>query len=128
LELERQKDCLDNRQVEIARLRADLHAQQDLNASLLNQKKQLDEDLQNLRERNREDSIEIDKLNTQVESKGKESVEFAAKIRAIEYDISKSLARIDDLNRVLDDKAFALKNKEAALVDAESELLKLRAQ
>lgn len=128
LELEKQKDCLDNRQVEIARLRADLHAQQDLNASLLNQKKQLDEDLQNLRERNREDSIEIDKLNTQVESKGKESVEFAAKIRAIEYDISKSLARIDDLNRVLDDKAFALKNKEAALVDAESELLKLRAQ
>ena len=94
----------------------------------MNQKKQLDEDLQNLRERNREDSIEIDKLNTQVESKGKESVEFAAKIRAIEYDISKSLARIDDLNRVLDDKAFALKNKEAALVDAESELLKLRAQ
>lgn len=128
LELERQKDCLDNRQVEIARLRADLHAQQDPNGSLVNQKKQLDEDLQNLRERNREDSIEIDKLNTQVESKGKESVEFAAKIRAIEYDISKSLARIDDLNRVLDEKAFALKNKEAALVDAESELLKLRAQ
>lgn len=63
----------------------------------------------------------------QVESKGKESVEYAAKIRAIEYDISKALGRIDDLNRVLDDKAFALKNKEAALVDAESELIKLRA-
>jgi predicted nucleic acid-binding Zn-ribbon protein len=127
MELERQKDTLDNRQVEIARLRADLHAQQDLNASLLNQKKQLDEDLQNLRERNREDANEIDKLNTQVESKGKESVEYAAKIRAIEYDISKALGRIDDLNRVLDDKAFALKNKEAALVDAEGELIKLRA-
>ncbi len=87
----------------------------------------MDEDLQNLRERNREDANEIDKLNGQVESKGKESVEYAAKIRAIEYDISKALGRIDDLNRVLDDKAFALKNKEAALVDAESELIKLRA-
>jgi chromosome segregation ATPase len=93
----------------------------------MNQKKQLDEDLQNLRERNREDANEIDKLNGQVESKGKESVEYAAKIRAIEYDISKALGRIDDLNRVLDDKAFALKNKEAALVDADSELIKLRA-
>jgi chromosome segregation ATPase len=93
----------------------------------MNQKKQLDEDLQNLRERNREDANEIDKVNGQVESKGKESVEYAAKIRAIEYDISKALGRIDDLNRVLDDKAFALKNKEAALVDAESELIKLRA-
>ena len=34
LELERQKDILDHRSVEIARIRADLHAQQDLNASL----------------------------------------------------------------------------------------------
>lgn len=58
--------------------------------------------------------------------KGKESVEYAAKIRAIEYDISKALGRIDDLNRVLDDKTFALKNKEAALVDAETELHKLK--
>lgn len=31
LELDRQKDSLDHRSVEIARLRADLHAQQDLN-------------------------------------------------------------------------------------------------
>ena len=38
------------------------------------------------------------------------------------------MGRIDDLNRVLDEKSFALKNKEAALVDAESELLKLKAQ
>jgi len=105
-----------------------LHAQQDLNASLASQKKQLDEDLQNLRERNREDANEIDKLNAHVEFKGKESVEYAAKIRAIEYDISKALGRIDDLNRVLDEKTFSLKNKEAALADAESELLKLRSQ
>lgn len=63
LELDRQKDALDHRSVEIARLRADLHAQQDLNASLNNQKKQLDDDLQQLRDRNREDAIEIDKLS-----------------------------------------------------------------
>ena len=79
-----------------------------------------------LRERNRDDAVEIDKLNIHVEGKGKESVEYAAKIRAIEYDISKALGRIDDLNRVLDDKSFALKNKEAALVDAETELHKLK--
>lgn len=81
-----------------------------------------------MRERNRDDALEIDKLASQVDLKGKESAEYAAKIRAVEYDISKALARIDDLNRVLDDKTFALKNKEAALVDAESELMKLKAQ
>lgn len=67
-------------------------------------------------------------MNVLVEQKGKESVEYAAKIRAIEYDISKSLARIDDLNRVLDEKTYALKQKEQALIDAETELHKLKAQ
>lgn len=62
----------------------------------------------------------------QVEIKSKESVDYAAKIRAVEYDISKALGRIDELSRVLDDKSFALKNKEAALIDAESELHKLK--
>ena len=67
LELDRQKDALDHRSVEIARLRADFHAQQDLNASLQNQKKQLDDDLLQLRDRNRDDAAEIDQLNVQVE-------------------------------------------------------------
>ena len=88
--------------MEISRLRADLHSQQDLNGSLQSQKKQLEEELYQVRERNREDAAEIDRLNVQNDQKGKESVDLAARIRAIEYDISKSLARIDDLNRVID--------------------------
>lgn len=55
-----------------------------------------------IRERNKEDGAEIDRLNLQNDQKGKESVELAAKIRALEYDISKSLSRIDDLNRIID--------------------------
>ena len=62
----------------------------------------MEEELYGQRERNREDSIEIDKLNQINDSRGKESVELASRIRAIEYDISKSLARIDDLNRIID--------------------------
>jgi chromosome segregation ATPase len=88
----------------------------------------LEDDLSQLRDRNRDDAVEIDKLTVQVESKGKESAEYAAKNRAIEYDISKALGRIEDLNRLLDEKSFALKNKEAALVDAENELHKLKSQ
>lgn len=55
-----------------------------------------------MRDRNREDAAEIDKLNAQNDSKGKESVDLAGRIRAIEYDIAKSLSRIDELNRVID--------------------------
>ena len=128
IELERQKELQDQRSVEISRLRADLHSQQDLNASLQSQKKQLDEDLYQVRERNREDAAEIDRLNAQNDQRGKESVELAARIRAIEYDISKSLARIDDLNRIIDQKTYDLKSKEATLAEAEGEVHKLKAQ
>ena len=62
----------------------------------------MEDDLTNLRERNREDASEIDKLNVQNDQKGKESVDLAARIRALEYDIAKSLSRIDELNRVID--------------------------
>ena len=55
-----------------------------------------------MRERNREESGEIERLNVQNDQRGKEGVELTARIRALEYDISKSLARIDDLSRIID--------------------------
>jgi chromosome segregation ATPase len=96
-EIDRQKESLGNRNVEISRLKGDLVGQQDLNQSLQGQKRQLEDDLTKLRERNHEDTQEIDKLNLENDSKGKESVDMAAQIRALEYDISKSLGKIDDL-------------------------------
>ena len=127
LELERQKENLDSLSLNISRIRSDLGTASELNSSLVQQKKQLDEDLQNLRERNREDASEIDKLNAQNDLKGKESVDLAGRIRAIEYDIAKSLSRIDELNRVIDQKSYDLKQKELQLQDAESEEIKLKA-
>jgi hypothetical protein len=44
-------------------LKSDLNQHQDLNAQLLAQKKHLEEELHNLRERNSQDASEIDKLN-----------------------------------------------------------------
>lgn len=52
-ELDAQKDTLNNRHVEISRLKSDLNQHQDLNAQLLAQKKHLEDELHNLRERNR---------------------------------------------------------------------------
>lgn len=43
----------------------------------------------NLRERNRQDAEEIDKLNYQNEMKSKESNDLTAQTRTLEYDISK---------------------------------------
>ena len=83
----------------------------------------MEEELLNLRERNRSDSEEIDKLNYQNELKGKESADLTAQTRSLEYDINKQLARIDDLNKLIDTKTFDLKNKESQLVDCEGEII-----
>ena len=128
VELERQKDNLEHRNVDISRLRGDLTSQTDLNSSLQTQKKQLEEDLAGIRDRNREDAQEIDRMNAQNDQKGKESVDLAARIRTLEYDISKSLSRIDDLNRIIDQKSYDLKTKDSTLAEAENEVLKLKAQ
>jgi hypothetical protein len=45
MELERSKEAIDSRSVEISRLRVDVQSQQDLLASLQHQRKQLEEEL-----------------------------------------------------------------------------------
>lgn len=127
-ELDQQKEVLNVRHVEISRLKSDLAQHQDLNSQLLQQKKYLEEELMNLRERNRQDAEETDKLNYQNELKSKESADLTAQTRTLEYDISKQLARIDDLNKLIDAKTFDLKNKDAQLVDCEGEIIQLKNQ
>ena len=85
-----------------------------------------EEEFQNLRERNRQDTEEIDKLNYQNELKSKESSDLTAQTRTLEYDISKQLSRIDDLNKLIDTKTFDLKNKESQLIDCEGEIIQLK--
>ena len=97
-----------------------------MNAQLLSQKKHLEEELYNLRDRNRQDAEEIDKLNYQNELKSKESADLTAQTRTLEFDISKQLARIDDLNKLIDTKTFDLKNKESQLIDCEGEIIQLK--
>lgn len=81
-----------------------------------------------MRDRNAEDAAEIQHLQIQISQKEKEIAELQARIRALEYDISKSLARIEDLNRIIEQKTYELKSKEAALLEAENEALKLKTQ
>ena len=127
-ELDAQKDTLNSRHLEISRLKSDLAQHQDLNNQLQAQKKHLEQELQSLRERNRQDAEEIDKLNYQNDLKSKESADLTAQTRTLEYDISKQLARIDDLNKLIDSKTYDLKNKEAQLVDCEGEIIQLKNQ
>lgn len=112
-ELDTQKDILNSRHAEIARLQSDNCQQQDLNAQLSSQCAHLDNELENLKERNFRDNDDINKIGYNNSLKEKESQDLTAQTRTLEYDISKQLARIDDLNKMVDTKTYELKNGEA---------------
>ncbi len=50
----------------------------------------------------------------------------AAHIRQLEYEIQQSLSRIDELNRVIDQKSYELKQRQGNSNAAEDELRKLQ--
>lgn len=74
----------------------------DTNASLTSQKRQADDELNALRERNREDLEEIDRLNVANEVKANEGNDLSGHIRSLEFEISKALNQVEELNRTLD--------------------------
>jgi hypothetical protein len=55
-----------------------------------------------LRERNREDLEEIDRLTVANEVKANEGNDLSSHIRTLEFEISKSLNKVEELNRVID--------------------------
>ncbi len=55
-------------------------------------------------------------------------MEHAARIRQLENDIQKCLSRIDDLNRIIDQKTYDLKQRQGGLYEAEDELKRLNEQ
>ena len=54
--------------------------------------------------------------------------ELSADLRALEFEISKTLNRVEDLNRQIDGKTNDLKNKEQQLEDCEREITNLKSQ
>jgi len=64
---------MDSRTVEISRLKSELSMHQELISQLLVKKKQLEEELSVLRERNSADVSEINQLNYDISNKTSES-------------------------------------------------------
>lgn len=90
-ELDRQRALISDRNVDIQRVKHEQQVSEDTNASLQSQKRQTDDELNALRDRNREDLEEIDRLNVANEVKSNEGNDLSGHIRNLEFEISKSL-------------------------------------
>ena len=110
-----------DRSHEIQCTKNDLKLQHETNQALLVQKGQLDEEMVALRERNREDLQEIERLTMQNDQKASEGSDLANHIRSLEFDISKTLNNIEEMNRMIDQKQYDVKSKEGELAEAETD-------
>lgn len=79
-----------------------------------------------MRERNREDLEEIDRLTNSNNIKAKESADLTNNIRHLEYEISKSINKIEDFNRIIDAKIGDIKSKEKNIGEADGEISQLK--
>jgi hypothetical protein len=69
---------------------------------LQTQKRHCEDELANLRDRNRDDLQEIDRLAMTCEQADRLSDELTSQLRQAEFDISKSLNKVEELNRSID--------------------------
>ena len=90
-ELDRQRQLISDRNVDIQRVKHEMQVSEDTNSSLKSQKRQIDDELAALRDRNREDLEEIDRLNVANEVKANEGNDLSTHIRNLEFEISKAL-------------------------------------
>ena len=72
------------------------------NQKLSSQKHKQEDELNLLRERNMNDLQEIERLNMQNEQATNQGEDLSSQVRALEFEISKSLNKTEDMNRQLD--------------------------
>lgn len=90
-ELDRQRALISDRNVDIQRVSHEQQISEDTNVSLQSQRRQTEDELCHLRERNQEDLQEIDRLNVANEMKANEGSSLSNDIRNLEFEISKAL-------------------------------------
>ena len=62
-----------------------------------------------MRERNREDLSEVDRLGAANDQAERAGEELTAELRGLEFEISKTLNRVEELNREIESKSTELR-------------------
>ena len=75
----------------------------------------MEQDIDQIRSSNRDDAVEIEKLQRENDDKGRETANQQGHIRQLEYDIAKDLDKVNDLQRQIDQKNYELKQKDQQL-------------
>ena len=69
---------------------------------------------------------EITRLRDVQDMKTKESLDQNDRNKALDYDLNKTLVRIDEQNKVIESRSYDIRNKNVSLEDTEKEIARVR--
>ena len=125
-ELQRSKRVLDEKHYETLRLNDENAKKADHCVGLNVQAQDLEKDIDMLKVNKAENWREISRLKEFNDVKVRESAEQADRLKAMDYDLSRSSLRIEDTQKLIDARSYDLRNKQLILEDIQKELARIR--
>jgi chromosome segregation ATPase len=125
-ELGRSKRILDEKFFEAGKNRDESNARGDQVVDLRAQVAELERDIDLVKSQRADMFREITRLRDVQDMKTKESLDQHDRMRALEYDLQKTMVRIEETNKSVEQRTFEIRNKGLNLNDNEQEVARLR--
>jgi chromosome segregation ATPase len=125
-ELARSKRVLDEKFFEAGKNRDESNAKGDQVVDLRSQVAELERDIDLVKSQRADMFREITRLRDVHDMKTKESLDQYDRMKALEYDLQKTLVRIEDLNKAVEARSYEIRNRNSNLDDVEKEIARLR--
>ena len=125
-ELVRSKRLLDEKHYESGRLIDEAGKKGDQNLDLRDQLQSLEKELDMIKSQRADVWREINRLKEVNDMKVREAADQGEKMKALDYDLSRTQARIEDCQKLIDARNYDLRNKQVLFEDTQKELARLR--
>jgi chromosome segregation ATPase len=125
-ELGRSKRVLDEKFFEAGKNRDESNAKGDQVVDLRSQVAELERDIDLVKSQRADMFREITRMRDVQDMKTKESLDQHDRMKGLEYDLQKTVIRIDETNKAVEARTFDIRNKQVSLQDNENEIGRLR--
>lgn len=125
-ELARSKRVLDEKFFEAGKLRDESNAKGDQVVDLRSQVAELERDIDLVKSQRADMFREIQRLRDVMDMKTKESLDQVDRLKALEFDLQKTLIRNGETEKVVEARSFEIRSRQQQLDDTEREIARLK--
>ena len=125
-ELMRSKRVLDEKFFEAGKLRDESNVKGDQVVDLRGQCAELERDIDLVKSQRADMFREIQRLRDVEAMKTRESIEQVERMKALEFDLQKTLVRINETEKIVESRSYDIRTKSVQLDDTEREIFRIK--